>query len=172
MFDAVVQSIRIGLGDPLTIVAGLLAGALSRSWQRALAAAAVVTLLLLGLAIATGAVHPHRIAWVLVPANFVAPLAWTAAGFLGRRWHDEGERAGVRLARGLTLGAVVGAVIGLVAGLAVVNLATVGVRDGEASAMTMLAALLGAAVGAIAGMIRAISRPARTTPPGGEDRFS
>lgn len=162
MLEAVIQSIRVGLADPLTIVAGLLAGALSRSWQRALAAGAVVTLLLLGIGVATGAVHPHHIAWALVPANFVAPLAWTAVGFLGKRWHDDGERAGVRLARGLALGAVAGAVVGLVAGLALVNLAAVGARDGEASATTMLATLLGAAVGAIAGMIRAISRP---TPP-------
>ena len=161
MFEAVVQSIRAGLGDPLTIVTGLLAGALSRSWPRALVAGGVDTLLLLGVGVATGTVDPHHIAWALVPANFIAPLAWAAAGFLGKRWHDDGERAGVRLARGLALGAVAGAVIGLVAGLLFVNLADVDAREGEASAMTMLAALLGAAIGAIIGMIRAV----RGTPP-------
>lgn len=169
MLDAIVHSIRAGLGDPLTIVLGLFAGALARSWRRALAAGAVVTLLLLGLGIATGGVDPRHIAWALVPANFVAPLTWALVGFLGRRWHEDGERAGVRLARGLALGAVAGAAIGLVAGLAYVNLATVGAGGGAASALTMLGTLLGGAIGAIAGMIRAISRPAGVATPGGED---
>ena len=157
MFDAVVDSIRLGLADPLTIIVALLGGALARSWPRALAAGAVATLLLLGIDVATGLVDPRHIAWPLLPANFVAPLAWAALGLLIRRWHDDGEAAGVRLARGLAIGTVVGTVAGLAIGLAYVSLAAVSAAQGEASAMTMLAALLGGAVGAIVGMMRVIS---------------
>lgn len=161
MFDAAIEALRAGLADPLTIVAALLGGALARSWPRALAAGAAATMLLLGVDVATGLVDPHRIAWALAPVNFIAPLAWAAAGHLGRRWHDDGERAGVHLARGLALGTVLGSIAGLALGLAWVNLADVPGREGEASAMTMLGVLLGGAVGAIAGMIRAVRRPTR-----------
>ena len=156
MLEAALQSIRSGLSDPLTIVIGLLAGALAGSWRRALAAGAVATMLLLGIDVATGLVHPRHIAWTLAPVNFVAPLTWAMLGLVGRRWHDYGERAGLRLARGLALGALAGAVAGLAAGLAYVNLVASGTPEAEASAMTMVAALLGGAVGAIIGMIRAI----------------
>ena len=156
MLEAALQSIRTGLADPLTVVVGLLAGALAGTWRRALAAGAVAAMLLLGIDVATGLVHPRRIAWALVPVNFVAPLTWAMLGLLGRRWHDSGERAGLRLARGLALGAVTGGIAGLALGLAYVNLAVADMRQGEASAMTMLAALLGVAIGAIIGMMRAI----------------
>jgi hypothetical protein len=159
MLEAALQSIRAGLSDPLTIVVGLLAGAVVGTWRRALVAGAVATVVLLGVDIATGLVHPGHIAWALVPANFVAPLVWASAGFVGKRWYDDGERAGVRLARGLLLGAVAGAVVGLAIGLAYVNLAATGAREGAASAATMLAALLTGALGAIIGMILAIGRP-------------
>lgn len=140
MFDAVVDSIRLGLADPLTIIVALLAGALAGSWPRALAAGAVATLLLLGVDVATGLVDPRHIAWPLLPANFVAPLAWASLGFLVKRWHDDGEAAGVRLARGLAVGTDVGAVGGLAVGLASCNLAAVRTAEGDARAVTRLAA--------------------------------
>lgn len=151
--------LQTGLADPLTIVAGLVAGTLSRSWSRTFFAGLAAAVLLLGVEVATGRVHPQHIAWLLLPAKFMPAMLWAAIGHVGWRWHDAGERAGLRLARGLALGVVGGAIVGFASGLGYVNCPVTGAVGREASWMTMVAALLGGAIGAIIGMIRAISRP-------------
>jgi hypothetical protein len=166
LVEALAESFLGGLIDPLVLVPAIAIGALARKWWQALLGALAVAAAVFAVGFFHDLPEGAEMVWAAVPVAALAPVAWSAAAFLGaRRWRARAERglrsvwpSVVGVAVGLVFGGLIGGIAGTAFGAWYVEAAQVSNFEGASGYVVVFlflfpGVIIGAAAGAIVGWL-------------------